>query len=638
MTRVAVSTSSRKLILGTAGHIDHGKTSLVRALTGIDCDRLPEEKERGITIDIGFAHLDVGELQLGIVDVPGHERFIKNMLAGASGIDVVMLVVAADDSVMPQTREHLDILRLLDVPHGLIAITKCDLVEPGWLDMVEQDVRQLTRATFLENAPVVRTSATTGAGIDQLKRTIGNVCARVDEASVGDLFRLAVDRAFVVQGRGTVVTGTVWSGRLRVGDEVEWLPLQKRVRVRGLQSHGQDVDEVIKGQRAAIALLGVHHTEIARGHELTTVGYLKPSKLLTAHVKLLESSPWPLKHRACVRVHLGTQERIGTVALLDERGALQPGEAGFAQIACDEPAVATGGQSFVIRSVSPLLTIGGGHVLQPAAPRLPRRDENVIARLNQLRSGDPRDRAAATVYFYDLDEWTDLDLARDANVPTGTFPRDVVQLPAGAQHPICVHRDVLEQHEASILRILEELHTHNPLEKSIPRSRLVQALSRRGQPHVIGALIDRLIRAGKMVGDEQAVALPKFAPKLTAAQAQLRRRLLDAFAAAGLAPPDVSSVARDVRAGDADVRPVVDLCVAEGQLVHIGDGMFLHRDAEAALRARVREIFDGQMGMTLSRIREALGTTRKYALPLCEYLDRVGVTKRVGDERVLATK
>jgi selenocysteine-specific elongation factor len=631
-----VSTSSRKLILGTAGHIDHGKTSLVRALTGIDCDRLPEEKERGITIDIGFAHLAVGHFQIGIVDVPGHERFIRNMLTGASGIDVVMLVVAADDSVMPQTREHLDILRLLDVRRGLIAITKSDLVEPGWLDMVEQDVRQLVRGTFLQDARVVRTSAMSSAGIEELKRTIAQVCARVDETAVGDVFRLAVDRAFVVQGRGTVVTGTVWSGRLRVGDEVEWLPLQKKVRVRGLQSHGQDVDEVVKGQRAAVSLLSVHHTEIARGHELATIGYLKPSKTLTAHTSLLESSPWPMKHRACVRVHLGTQELIGTVALLDERSALRPGESAFAQIACAEPAIAAGGQSFVIRSVSPMLTIGGGHVLQPVPQRLPRRAEAVIGRLNQLLSTDVRERASATAYFYDLAEWSDLDLARDANVMAGTAPRDVVQLPAGAQHPIRVHRDVLEQHEQSILRILAELHAHSPSEKAIPRSRLAQALSRRGRPHVIGAIIDRLIRAGQLVGDDQSIALPRFAPRLTAAQALLRQRLLDAFSSAGLSPPDVSTVARDARASDADLRPVVDLCVAEGQLVHVGDGMFLHRDAEAALRARVRAIFDGQTGMTLGRIREALGTSRKYALPFCEYLDRIGLTRRVGDERVLA--
>jgi selenocysteine-specific elongation factor len=394
----------------------------------------------------------------------------------------------------------------------------------------------------------------------------------------------------------------------------------------------------MKGQRAAVALLGVHHTEIARGHELATVGYLKPSRLLTAHVTLLESSPRPLKHRACVRVHLGTQERIGTVALLDERGALQPGESAFAQIACDEPAVATGGQSFVIRSVSPLMTIGGGHVLQPVGPRLPRRDENVIARLSQLRSPDPRERASASVYFYDLEEWTDLDLSRDANVPPGTSARDLVQLPAGTQHSIRIHRDALDRHEASILRVLEDLHAHSPLEKSIPRSRLGQALSRRGQPHVIGALVDRLIRAGKIAGDEQFVALPRFAPKLTAAQAQLRQRLLGAFAAAGLSPPDVTSVARDACANESDLRPVVDLCVAEGQLVHVGDGMFLHRDAEAMLRTRVREIFNGHGGLTLSRIREALGTSRKYAVPLCEYLDRVGVTRRVGDQRVLAAK
>jgi selenocysteine-specific elongation factor len=470
-----------------------------------------------------------------------------------------------------------------------------------------------------------------------LKRKIEGVCARVREAPIEDAFRLAVDRAFVVQGRGTVVTGTVWSGRLRTGDEVEWLPLQKKVRVRGLQSHGCDVEEVVQGQRAAVNLLGVHHTEITRGHELATCGYLKPSKLMTAHVTMLGTSPWPLKHRACVRVHLGTQECIATVALL-ERNALGSGESGFAQITCDEPAVATAGQSFVIRAVSPVMTIGGGHVLQPVARRLPRRDDDVIARLKHLRSDDPRERAAAAVYFYDLDEWTDLDLARDAEVSGDTTLSATVQLPAGAQHVIRLHRDVLRHHEASILRVLEELHAHSPLEKSVPRSRLMQALNRRGQPHVIGALLDRLIRTGAVVGDEHTVALPKFNPKLTAAQAQLKQRLLDAFASAGLSPPDVSSVARDARASESDLRPVVDLCVAEGQLVHVGSGMFLHRDAEAVLKARVRQIFEGQMGMTLSRIREGLGTTRKYAVPFCEYLDRIGLTKRVGDERVLAAK
>src|SRR5688500_4844856 len=337
----------RKLILGTAGHIDHGKTALVRALTGIDCDRLPEEEERGITIDIGFAHLDVGGVQLGVVDVPGHERFVRNMLAGASGIDMVMLVVAADDSVMPQTREHLDILKLLGVRHGLIAITKADLVEPSWLDMVEQDVRQLVRGSFLENAPVVRTSATTGAGIEELKRQVEQCCRRVHDAPIGDLFRLAVDRSFVVQGRGTVVTGTVWSGRLRVEDEVEWLPVQRRVRIRGLQSHGSDVAEVVRGQRAAVNLLGVHHADVRRGHELVTPGYLVPSPLLTARVSVLASSPRPVKHRACVRVHLGTQERIGTVALLDAN-EIVPGQSALAQISCDEPATAVGGQPVVI--------------------------------------------------------------------------------------------------------------------------------------------------------------------------------------------------------------------------------------------------------------------------------------------------
>src|SRR5437763_918555 len=308
---------ARDLILGTAGHIDHGKTSLVKALTGIDCDRLPEEKARGITIDIGFARLDLGDFRLGIVDVPGHERFIKNMLAGATGIDLVVLIVAADDSVMPQTREHLEILRLLGLRHGAIALTKCDLVDETTREVVELEVRELVQGTFLENAPLVRTSAHTGEGIPELKAALADVCRQVKQRTGEEWFRMSIDRSFIVQGHGTVVTGSVTAGRLRVGDEVEWQPRGEKVRVRSLQNHDRPVEEVHRGQRAAINLAGVHHEDVVRGQELATPGYLVPARTLTVRLHCLADAKRPIKHRAPVRFHLGPSEIMGLVSLLD---------------------------------------------------------------------------------------------------------------------------------------------------------------------------------------------------------------------------------------------------------------------------------------------------------------------------------
>lgn len=332
----------RDLILGTAGHIDHGKTSLVKALTGTDCDRLPEEKARGITIDIGFASLDLGEFRLGIVDVPGHERFIKNMLAGATGIDLALLVIAADDSIMPQTREHFEILKLLGLRHGVIALTKCDAVDPTSAEVVALEIRELLKDSFLADAPIIHTSAQTGQGISELKTALSDVCHRlVRESRVHDSpFRLAIDRSFVVQGHGTVVTGSVTSGSVKVGDEVDWLPRGQSVRIRGLQNHDRPAQEVHRGMRAAINLAGVDHHEVVRGQELAAPHYLVPAKCLTVRVKASADVRRPLKHRNQVRLHIGTAEIMAVLSLLD-RDLLPPGESGLAQLFLEESAMAS---------------------------------------------------------------------------------------------------------------------------------------------------------------------------------------------------------------------------------------------------------------------------------------------------------
>src|SRR6201997_3133689 len=333
---------TRDLILGTAGHIDHGKTSLVKALTGIDCDRLPEEKARGITIDIGFAILDLPPYRLGIVDVPGHERFVKNMLAGATGIDLAVLVVAADDSVMPQTREHLEILRLLGLRHGVIALTKCDLVDETTREVVELEIRELVHGSFLESAPIIRTSAHTGQGLEELKSAIKEVCRKIEDRPGHEWFRLAIDRSFIVQGHGTVVTGSVTSGRVRVGDEVEWLPRGGKGRIRSLQNHDRPGEEVHRGQRAAINLAGVHHEDVVRGQEVATPGYLVPSRVLTVRLHCLADIKRPIKHRAPARFHVGTAEIMGAISLLD-CDAIEPGQWALAQVFLEEPVTATWG-------------------------------------------------------------------------------------------------------------------------------------------------------------------------------------------------------------------------------------------------------------------------------------------------------
>src|SRR5947209_3664566 len=417
----------RNLILGTAGHIDHGKTSLVKALTGIDCDRLPEEKARGITIDIGFATLDLGDFRLGIVDVPGHERFIKNMLAGATGIDLAVLVIAADDSIMPQTREHLEILRLLGLRHGVIALTKCDLVDETTLEVVELEIRDLVRGSFLENAPIVRTSAQTGKGLDELKEAIIAAC----QSAVGSgqsavptadrplptasWFRLPIDRSFIVQGHGTVVTGSVTSGSVRVGDELEWQPRGERVRVRSLQSHDRPVEEVHRGMRAALNLAGVHHEDVIRGQELAAPGYLVPSRVVTVRLHCLADARRPIKHRAPVRFHVGTAEIMGTVSLLD-CDTIDPGGWGLAQLFLEEPATAAWGQPFVLRESSATQTLGGGQVLQPVARKVRRRHLEVLERVERLWIGDARDRALTVAWFGGFDGLTVADLVRGANL------------------------------------------------------------------------------------------------------------------------------------------------------------------------------------------------------------------------------
>jgi selenocysteine-specific elongation factor len=638
--------NARTLILGTAGHIDHGKTTLLRALTGIDCDRLPEEKQRGITIDIGFAHLDLELFRLGIVDVPGHERFIKNMLAGAVGVDIALLVVAADDSVMPQTREHLAILRLLGVRHGVVAITKCDRVDSSWLELVEDDIRNLVAGTFLENAPIVPTAVSSDGstrGFEELRAAIRSVCQQVSQNSTSELFRLPVDRAFSVPGLGTVVTGTVWSGQLRPGDEIDWLPIRKRVAVRGLQNHGVQTDLVVRGQRAAINLSGVHHSEILRGHELATVGYLVPSKVLTVELQVLSDSPWPIKHRSRQRMYIGTQEVMVTVALPQD-SLVEPGQSVLAQLHCAAPVVATGAQPFVIRAESPLVTIGGGRVLLPRLSRVTRRQQAIVKRINALRSSKEDERVALAISMYGLQAWKELDLCRDAAldlqrarqlseelVASGT----VIEVAVKSRGTLRVHQHVLQEAEQRILSVLSQLHDQSPLRPSVPRDQVALHCQSWYDAQVTDALLDRLVQRGAVRSDHSKVALANFSLQLTPTQERLRGQLLTAWQEAALKPPEPTELCQMLSSDESELRQMIDLCTAQGELVHVKDDIFLHQQVESTMRSQLRSALANGKQLTVSEIRDLLATSRKFAVPICEYLDRIGFTRRDGDLRSL---
>ncbi len=634
------------LILGTAGHIDHGKTALVRALTGVDTDRLPEEKRRGITIELGFAELLVDEYRLGIVDVPGHERFVRNMLAGATSIDLALLVVAANDSVKPQTREHLEILRLLRLEAGVIALTKCDLVDPAWLELVEDEVRELVAGTFLAEAAIVHTSATTGAGLDELREQLARAARRAANRpgrreSTGQ-FRLAIDRSFTIPGHGTVVTGSVSRGRARLGDELMIEPGGIPVRVRGLQNHDRPVEHIERGQRAAINLAGVHHHEIGRGQELCSPGLLVPSRLLTVELSLLANSPRPLKDRSRVRVHLGTAELLASVRLLEEH-PLVPGSAGLAQLDLSESAVSVWGQPFVLRSESPVRTIGGGVVLDPHAERIRPRQREALSMVRQLNSRDVIERASAAVYCAGLRDWQPTSLARTVGIDSPEELRqtllangELVEISISPQHVFHMHRLILEQLCERVADALVKLHAKFPLRLALERSLLDKSFRYLPAERILDAALSKLESMGRLHRLERGVALIGHGPKLSRNEQLLLSQLVDRLRQAGIEAPAVKELQQHVTRNQESVPQLLALAAANQELVEINSNFYLHVDVERAARQRLsQQLADGN-GLTMSEIRDVLQTTRKYALPYCEYLDRIGFTRRQGDLRFLA--
>lgn len=635
----------KDLILGTAGHIDHGKSSLIRALTGTDPDRLPEEKKRGITIELGFAELCLDDYRFGIVDVPGHERFIRNMLAGASGMDVAMLVVAADDSIKPQTREHLDILKMLNLQTGVIAITKCDLAEPDWLELVKEEVRELVKGSFLESAPIVEVSSKTGQNLDQLKAALIDAANQTDpelaESQNLAPFRMAIDRVFTIAGHGTVVTGSVISGTTKLGDDLLLQPGAHEVRVRGLQNHDRSVDQVHRGQRAAINLTGIHHGEIKRGQELCAPGYLKASDLLSVRVTLLPDGK-AVKDRQRVRAHIGTEEIPATIRLLETK-QLTPGETGLAQLFLRHQSVASWHQPFVLRDDSETFTLGGGVVIHPNASRQRGWDEIDLQTLKQLDSNDETSRVAAAYYFANLSPLSTDDVRRITGISSpGKIVETLIEQgtlrsyqPSPSQTRI-VHADRIRIIGDRIAKTVANLHERNPLQSKFEIRAIRHRFEYIDDDQAFQLAIRDLVKRKIAIERDGSISLNGFGPQLSKNEQKVLDEIVKLFAASGLAPPTIDDCKKSVSKNKDSVPQLVELAIANGDLERISKDVILYRDTASQTKTKITALLrESSQGMTMAELRDAMETTRKYAVPICEYLDRIGLTIRNEDVRLL---
>lgn len=637
----------RSLIIGTAGHIDHGKTALVRALTGVDADRLPEEKRRGITIDLGFAELDLGQVRLSFVDVPGHERFVKNMLAGAHGIDLVALVIAADEGVMPQTREHFDICRLLDVSTGLIVLTKQDTVDEELLSLVELEAIELVRNSFLEGAPIITVSSRTGFGLEELKGALLAAALNAPQRSSEEVARLPVDRAFTMRGFGAVVTGTLVAGEITEGDELELLPAGKQVRVRGLQVHGKSVERAHAGERTAINLGGVETGEIERGMVLAPQGRLRPTQMINAHLSVLENAPRALRSRSRVRVHLGAAEVLARLIVLNETGLIEAGAEGFVQLRLESPVVGIAGEHFIIRSYSPQLTVAGGRVLDPLAPRhRGRMTEEARSRLFRFMNGDSAARLTAFV------EAAAEQGLRRADILARTGWRDEVfeeAVKEAQARGTVVEAEGLylarERFEHLAVAVLEEVRAHHkrePLQRGLLRETLRERLFAHLAPEIFRRVLSHLEHAGAVRSEKEFVRESSHSLTLSETDAALKQRLEDIYREAGLeAPPleDALKRASGPKISREHSRKILQLLLDAGAIVRVQPELFFHHEALDALVEKLRrygEEHGPERLIDVAAFKDLAGVSRKYAIPLLEYLDRERITSRAGDRRIIS--
>ena len=630
----------KHVIFGTAGHIDHGKSALVEALTGTHPDRLEEEKRRGITIDLGYAFLNLGDVQAGFVDVPGHEKFVRNMLAGAGGIDIVLLVVAADESIKPQTREHFEICRLLGVQRGLVVITKSDLVDADTLGLVKLELEEFVRGSFLQDAPILAVSARTGAGLDELKREMRQIALESRPRDTSQHARLPIDRAFVMQGFGTVVTGTLISGTLTSEQEVELLPAKKRSRIRGLHSGGHAVARASAGQRTAVNLTNIEVAEVERGMVLAPVGVFRSTGRLDARVALL-SSAQTLKEHSRVHFHCGAAERVAEVSLL---GAdhLAPGGNAFAQIRLDAPLLALPGDRFIIRQFSPVVTIGGGVVLDALAPRHKKRDAGVLEFLTTLEDGNREEIlhavVAADAYGVDMAQlvartgWLESELRETARKLSDAKKIQLVS----TQPWIAISCEAMAALRRKAEHEVNEFHSTNSLAQGIAKQELRARIAPRLRIETFRAVLDELVRHGRIVITGDTVQRAKREIPLSDQESKAQDQIAREFERAGLTAPSLNDVLGRVAVDLARARKLLQLLIREKILVKVTEEMVFHATALARLSTLLSDYkrAHGER-LPIAAFKDLAGVTRKHAIPLLEYTDRTGLTRRSGDERVI---
>jgi selenocysteine-specific elongation factor len=641
----------REIVLGTAGHVDHGKTSLVRALTGIETDRLKEEKKRGITIELGFAYLDLpcGH-RLGIVDVPGHEKFVKNMVAGVTGMDLLAFIIAADEGIMPQTREHFDICRLLGVKQGIIIVTKKDMVEDDWLEMVVEEVQEFCAGSFLEDAPVIPVSSISGEGIAQVVETLDEFVRKHQFNEVFGPFRLPIDRVFAMKGFGAVITGTSVSGRTGIGDEVQFYPAEQTAKIRGIQVHSESVDEVEAGHRTAINLQGVDTVSIYRGMVLATPGCLEPNYMLDCSLLYLNSNSKPLKHRTRVRVHLGTAELMGRVSLL-ECDELQPGREASVQLLLERPVAVWPGDRYVIRSYSPVATIGGGEILGNQSPRKRKRLTDKDRAYNSqvfkiLHEGSLEEKMQLYLRESGMKGLTFDELA----VHSGIFGKHLsknLSMPLSAKRIVVVDsttqryltREIADEVIQTIISSLTSYHKANPLRNGLSKEELRSGFKREIDQKVFNYCLHDLIRKDVVIQEESVIRMTTHQVALKADEEKLKRDLKSWYIDKGLSTATIKETYEEFSEYPKSlVKEVFDLLIKDGTIIKISESLYYASEHINALEEKVVSFIKEEGEIDAPRFKQLSGLTRKFSIPILEYFDRIKLTMRIGDKRILRKK
>lgn len=632
----------KQIILGTAGHIDHGKTTLIKALTGINTDRLKEEKLRGITIELGFAHLELPSGQrLGIVDVPGHEKFVKNMVAGATGIDLVALIIAADEGIMPQTREHMEICTLLGVRHGMVVITKTDMVEDEWLGLVLEEVDDFTRGTFLEGAPVQPVSAVSGQGLPDLLATLDRICKDIPEKTATGLFRLPVDRVFSMKGFGTVITGTLVSGKVSIGDRIMIYPSGDTSKVRGLQVHGQSLNQAEAGMRTAINFQGLDKSAVNRGDVLAKPGELIVSYMVDADLAYLSSNAKPLKNRTQVRFHTGTSEIMGVVVLLD-REEIMPGDDAVVQIRLDTPVSLVKEDRYVLRSYSPIRTIGGGAILNPIPLKHKRNRPDIVESLQLLKQAPAEEVVRLQIENAGFKSCTFDELSIMTNLPEKKLDRILQTMTSKKEATLIdkekrryIHQNVFSDLENALRNRLSAYHEKHPLKPGMSKEELKSKLPPDVDNKLYLLALQQLQKNEFITQEEDIVRLADHRVALGVDQRALREKLLSVYQQEGLTPPYFKDLCAKLSAPQKEAKQVMSLLIDEGQMVKIKEELYYHRDPIERLKQELVSFLSEHGEISTPQFKDMTGASRKYVIPLIEYFDAIQLTIRVGDLRKL---